>query len=310
MKIIRGLHKDTRALIAGCVATIGKFDGVHLGHQYVINAMKQQAATINLPTVVILFEPHPQEFFHPEQLTARLTRLREKLFYLTELKVDYVLVLPFNHQFATMSALDFVNQILIKYLHVKHFFVGDDFYFGARREGDLTLLKQLAEAYRFTVTAVPPYYLQQQRVSSSLVRATLARGDFALVKQLLGRPYSLHGRIIHGAKRGRTIGFPTANIALHRTSPPLSGVYAVQVLGINHEQIPGVANIGLRPTVDGTNFLLEVYLFDFHQDIYGCYVQVEILHKIRAEKHFASFELLKEQIQHDVIAARHFFGYK
>ena len=306
MKIIRGLKKPTPFAKTGCVATMGKFDGVHRGHQMLISRVQEIAQKKNLPTLVILFEPYPQEFFHPNEVLARLTRLREKLIYLRELKVDYVLIVQFDAAFACLSAQAFVENLMVGSLGIRHFVVGDDFRFGAKQQGDFGLLKKLAKPYHFEAERLPALFYEGHRVSSSSIRHALAKSDMALAKQLLGRTYSLHGRVGHGQKLGRQLGFPTANIFLHRKKSPVLGIYAVQ-MHVGDEVFNGVANIGSRPAVQGTYVLLEVYLFDFNQDIYGRYVQVDILHKLRDEAYYDSLDALKAQIQEDVTQTKQYF---
>lgn len=306
MELIRDQH-NIRPRHRGCVATIGNFDGVHLGHQAILQKLAKQAASFKLPALVITFEPHPQEFFAPHAAPARLMRLREKLLALQDFGMERVLCLEFNQHLATMEATAFVQDILVAKLGIRYLLVGDDFRFGHGRMGDFELLQQAGQASGFTVTDTPSHTLQGQRVSSTRIRATLARGDLTLASQLLGRPYSMCGRIAHGDRRGRTLGFPTANIHLHRRITPLSGVYAVRVHGIETDPILGVANIGRRPTVQGTRDQLEVHLFDFKKDIYGYHVQVEFLAYLRPEWRFDSLEALRQQIAQDTCQARAFF---
>lgn len=310
MKIIRGLNKNTEFLQKGCVVSLGKFDGMHRGHQALIARVKEISKKEKLCSTIILFDPHPQEFFQKGNAPARLMRLREKLIYLREQKIDCVIILPFNHDLANVTAEDFVEKILIDYLHIKHLIIGDDFRFGKGRQGDFHLLESLTKQFDFTLQAMPTCIYQEQRVSSSAVRFALQSSNFQLAESMLGRKYSLHGRVAHGDKLGRTLGFPTANIFLHRDKAPISGIFAVRMLGVAEKPILGVANIGSRPTVGGTRVLLEVYLFDFDQDIYGKYVTVEILHKFRDEEKYDSLEALKEQIKEDVQVAKFYFNQK
>jgi len=304
MELIRGLH-NIRASHRGCVAAIGNFDGIHLGHQQVIKQLIEQAKIHKLPALLITFEPHPKEFFSHSEIPARLTRLREKLQLVSQTKIDRVLVIRFNKTFSQLSAEHFVRQILVDALQIKYLIVGDDFSFGHNRAGNVELLRQLGEQFDFKLATVTTLKnAQQQRVSSSAVRAALAAGDLLAAKQLLGRCYSMWGRVAHGQKRGRIIGFPTANIYLHRQVSPLKGVYAVKVYGLEQEPLMGVANLGNRPTVDGTRTLLEIHLFDFDQQIYGQYLRVDFIHKLRDERKFESFELLKQQIFKDAQQAR------
>ncbi|KPJ93891.1 MAG: FMN adenylyltransferase [Gammaproteobacteria bacterium SG8_15] len=311
MELIRGLQ-NLMPRHQGCVATIGNFDGVHLGHQAVIRQVMDKAKELGLPVVVITFEPQPQEFFRPDDVPARLTRFREKLLVLESLFVDRVLCLRFNSQLAGLTADEFVQRILVDGLGVKYLVVGDDFKFGRDRSGDFEYLQSIGPELGFEVSDTDSFSFAGERVSSTGIRTALEAGDLLLAKQMLGRDYGMCGRVAHGDKRGRTIGFPTANIYLHRKSSPLYGVYSVQ-LHSKHPQIGGrvvngIANVGQRPTVGGTRTLLEVHLFDFEGDIYGAYVDVTFLQKIRDEHRFESFEALKAQIARDVEQAKAFFA--
>ena len=311
MELIRGLQ-NLQPRHQGCVATIGNFDGVHLGHQAVIRQVMDKAKELGLPVVVITFEPQPQEFFRPDDVPARLTRFREKLLVLESLFVDRVLCLRFNRYLASLTADEFVQRILVNGLGIKYLVVGDDFKFGRDRSGDFEYLQSIGPELGFEVSDTDSFSFAGERVSSTGIRTALETGDLLLAKQMLGRDYGMCGRVAHGDKRGRTIGFPTANIYLHRKSSPLYGVYSVQ-LHSKHPQIGGrvvngIANVGQRPTVGGTRTLLEVHLFDFDADIYGAYVDVTFLQKIRDEHRFESFEALKAQIVRDVEQAKAFFA--
>ncbi len=306
MQLIRGLH-NLRPAHRGCVLTIGNFDGVHLGHQAVLGRLAEKADALGVPTTVMIFEPQPQEFFAPETAPPRLTRLREKLLALHRYSVDRVMCVRFDQKFAALPAQAFIESILLDKLGVRYLVVGDDFRFGHRRQGDFAMLQQAGARHGFEVVNMHTFVLGEQRVSSTRVRDALTAGDLALAEGLLGRPYRLVGRVAHGDKRGRQLGFPTANIHLHRVSSPVQGVFAVELFGIAGEPVPGVANVGTRPTVDGRRCLLEVHLLDFSGDIYGAYVQVDFLRKIRAEQRFASVQELKAQIDKDVTEAREFF---
>jgi riboflavin kinase/FMN adenylyltransferase len=311
LKLIRGIANMPDPF-PGCVATMGNFDGIHIGHQQLIQQLLQHAQRWRLPSVVITFEPQPNEFFsshypHQKPIPPRLMRLREKMRVLEQLGVDYVLCLTFDEQLATLSAVDFIKTIFVEQLKLAHICVGDDLHFGYKREGDIKLLKKLASSHQFSVDQIPTFYLAAERVSSTWVRMALEAGDLATAHRLLGRNFGLSGRVAHGHKRGRMIGFPTANLFLHGKAVPLHGVFAVKTYGLGIQPILGVANIGNRPTVDGTRSLLEVHLFDFDQDIYGQHIYVEFMHKIREEKKFDSFEFLKEQILKDAQEARGYF---
>ena len=307
MQLIRGI-KNLKPFLQGCVATIGNFDGLHLGHQQLIQHTLDKAKALNLPAMVITFEPLPTEFFSAENPPARLLRFREKLLLLKEWGVDVILCLRFNQQLAEMTADTFVKTILVENLKIKHLIVGDDFHFGKQRQGNFILLEQLASQYGFSVEKMPTFLFNNERVGSSRVRTALAAGDLKLVEQLLNRPYSISGRIIHGQKLGRQLGFPTANIPLRRRSIPLQGAYAVKVSGIGTEALPGVANIGNRPTVLGKRNLLEVHVLDLKYDIYGRYLTVDILYKLRDEHRFDCLEDLKIQITKDVQHAREYLA--
>ncbi len=306
MELVRGLY-NLRGDQPGCVATIGNFDGVHRGHQAVIEQCSEQAAELGLPVTLITFEPQPREYFHPQSAPARLTRLREKIQALSEYGVGRILCLPFNAHLAGLDPETFIREILVDGAGVKYLVVGDDFRFGKDRAGNFSMLQQAGARHGFEVAGMHTYCLGDDRVSSTRVRDALMRGDLVAAATLLDRPYAMSGRVAHGDKRGRTIGFPTANVFLHRVASPLSGVFAVEMEGIAAAPVTGVANVGSRPTVGGTRVLLEVHLFDFDRDIYGRHVQVSFLEKIRDERHFDSFEALREQIRRDARQAKDFF---
>lgn len=307
MELIRGLC-NLRPRHRGCVATIGNFDGVHLGHQAVLGQLAETGARLGLPVVVITFEPQPQEYFQAGQVPPRLTRLREKLQALRRYSVDRVVVLPFNAALATLSAQEFIQRLLVDGLAARHLVVGDDFRFGAGRRGDFALLRAAGERHGFNVIAMHSFEIDGERVSSTRIRTALAAGDMAAAEKLLGRTYRMCGRVARGDQRGRALGFPTANLHLHRRATPVRGVYTVEMFGIAGEPVAGVANVGVRPTVDGTRSLLEVHLLDFAGDIYGRYVEVDFLYRLREERRFESLEALKRQIGADVAAARQFFA--
>jgi riboflavin kinase / FMN adenylyltransferase len=291
------------------VMTIGNFDGVHLGHQALVKRVMEEAKERGAPSVVVTFEPHPFEFFERGAHTIpRITRLREKFKLLAECGVDYVLILPFNQKLASISASNFVKEIVHQRLIPAHIVIGDDFRFGYKRQGDFNLLQQVGGELGFTVEAMPTLMVEGERVSSTRVRQALAMGDHELVKKLLGHPYFMLGRVRPGDQLGRQLGFPTANIFLHRRLTPIRGIYTVKMEGVADHPWLGVANVGTRPTVDGTKTLLEVHLLDFNQNIYGRYVQVEFCKKLREEERYASLDLLKEQIAKDVNNARGYFN--
>lgn len=307
-KIIRGFH-NLPSNPTGCVATIGNFDGIHLGHQAVLSQLALKGDVLDLPAIVITFEPQPNEFFAPDKAPARLSRFREKVEALRSYSIHQLCVLRFNNKLAQMSAETFIEQLLVKGLNVRYLVVGDDFRFGKNRQGDFSLLQAAGQKHGFQVVNMHTFAVEQSRVSSTRIRKALDVGDLMLAQTLLGHPYKMSGRVAHGHKRGRTLGFPTANIHLHRAKVPLSGVYAVQLFGVEGEPLQGVANVGVRPTVSGHNkALLEVHLFDFERDIYGAYVQVSFLYKLREEQKFDNFDALKTQINLDCAEAIAYFN--
>jgi riboflavin kinase/FMN adenylyltransferase len=307
MELIRGRH-NLRPRHRGCVATIGSFDGVHRGHAAVVCQTAVLAHARGLPSTVVTFEPQPREFLGPEGAPARLTRLREKLCALARLPVERVLVLRFDRHLASLEPHAFVAELLVEDLGVRELVVGDDFRFGRGGAGDHQLLAHAAREHGFGLVRQETFALDGERVSSSRVREALARGDLELPRSLLGRPYCLCGRVVRGASLGRTIGFPTANIALGRRACPVSGVFAVRVRGVCAGVLPGMANVGSRPTVDGSEKRLEVHLFDLDQDLYGRHLKVELVEKLRDERRFDSLDSLRAQIARDATAARHALG--
>ncbi len=307
MELIFGLH-NLKPAETPCVATIGNFDGVHLGHQAVIGQLAEKAAAMNLLTTLITFEPTPAEYFAGECAPARISTFREKYVTLKRFAIDRVLVLPFNKRLASMEAVDFIQRILIEGLAVRYLVVGDDFRFGKDRTGDFHLLRQAGKDNGFTVVSMPSFRVDGERVSSSAIRQALADGNFDRAERMLGRHYHMTGKVAHGDKRGRQWGFPTANIHMKRKVIPLRGIFAVEVFGLDREPVFGVANLGSRPTVCGMRTLLEVHLFDFDEQIYNRRINVIFRHKIREEIRFESFDALKEQIALDVISAREYFS--
>ena len=306
MELIRGIH-NIKPWHRGCVLTIGNFDGVHLGHQSVLRRLTEQAKRLGVASCVMVFEPQPRELFTGDQAPPRLTRLREKYQQLARLGIDRLLCVRFNADFAAQSPDHFIRGLLVDKLGVRFLVVGDDFRFGQHRGGDFAQLTRAGRAFDFEVVSTQSWCMNRQRVSSTLIRKALGEDQLEAAAQMLGRRFSVCGRVAHGAKLGRTIGFPTANVALKRQVIPVSGVYAVD-LWLNGQRYPGVANIGDKPTVNGSQSLLEVHLFDFSGDLYGKQVELELRHKLRNEQKFASFSLLKEQIQRDAAAARQWFA--
>ncbi len=304
MQIIRGINQ-LQHFTQGCVLTIGNFDGVHIGHSIVINKLAEKGKLLNLPVVVMVFEPQPLEFFLKNNAPSRLTRLREKILHIQHLPVNHFLICSFNQQLADLDPDYFIREILVRRLNVKYLVVGDDFHFGKARRGNFSLLQAAGKQYDFNVIDTASYAVKGSRVSSTLIRDALNCGDLVTAKSLLGRDYSVCGRVVNGEKLGRKIGFPTANIQMLRKNTPIQGVFAVTMTGIGTQPIYGVANVGTRPTVNGrAKMLLETHLFNFNQDIYGKYVEVHFKHKIRSEMRFQSVDDLKQQIQLDTAQAK------
>jgi riboflavin kinase/FMN adenylyltransferase len=307
MELIRSIH-NLRAKHLGCVATIGKFDGVHLGHKQILAQLKARAAALGLPSLVILFEPHPAEYFAQDKAPARLNTLAAKLEYLSKQQIDRVLCLSFNAKLSAMSAEQFISELLVEKLAIKHFVVGDDFKFGRGRGGNFQLLEQQGKACGFSVENTITFTLNNERVSSTKVRKLLAEHDFSQAASMMGRAYSIKGRVIHGQKLARTLGVPTANIKTSRYNLPLKGAFAVLATTQSGAVHQGVANIGKRPTVDGTRSVLEVHIFDFDADIYGQKLKVEFKEFLRAEQKFADLDQLKQAIFNDIDVAKKYFA--
>ncbi|MGR8999856.1 MAG: bifunctional riboflavin kinase/FAD synthetase [Gammaproteobacteria bacterium] len=308
MRLIRGLS-HLEPFKNGCVLTIGNFDGLHSGHLAVIRKLAERGSTLNLPAVIMIFEPQPLEYFLGDNAPSRLMRLREKVIEFAKLPVDNLLIVRFNRYFANCDAEQFIDDILIKKLNVKHLVIGDDFHFGKARRGNFAMLKEKGKAHGFNVEDTGSYQFGELRVSSTLIRDALGAGDLAQAERLLGRCYSVCGRVAHGDKRGRTIGYPTANIVMFRKNTPVSGVFAITMTGIDNLEIEGIANVGTRPTVDGgSRVILEAHLFDFNKEIYGRYVEVHFKQKIRDEMCFQSLEQLKAHIVKDVAATKKIFA--
>jgi len=332
MRLIRGLY-NIPTDFSGCVATIGNFDGVHLGHQAILQQLRKQGEEHQLPTVVMMFEPQPREFFAPDQAPARLANMSEKLQDLASFGIDYVLCLPFNQKLRSMRADQFIQSILLDGLKISHLIVGDDFRFGCDRTGDYQLLQktgqQVGEQAQssgkgFSVEDTKTFELEGERVSSTRVRECLSANDLESANKLLGRPYRMSGRIGYGRQLGRTIGVPTANVILQRNKLPMSGVYAVKAIEItvdachesssvdlaeNVKEWQGVANIGVKPTVAGTpEPSLEVHIFDIDENLYGKRLSIEFCQKIREEKKFNGLDELKTAIGNDMQVARKYFS--
>jgi riboflavin kinase / FMN adenylyltransferase len=297
--------KQVRASRPNAV-TIGNFDGIHLGHQAMLARLTSRAASVGALPAVLTFEPHPREVFTPDSAPTRLTSLREKLEIMRALGVAHVHICRFTKPFAALSAEEFVQRILVQGLNARYVLVGDDFRFGAKRAGDFALLRQLGEKYGFEAEALHTVEAAGQRASSTAVREALAAGDMAMAAQLLGRPYSISGRVVGGDQLGRKIGYPTANIQLKHNKPPVKGIFAVRVQGLaDGADWPGVASLGTRPTVHANGRpTLEVHLFNFNQSIYRQHLRVEFLHKLRDEAKFPDLDTLIAQIDLDAQQAR------
>jgi riboflavin kinase / FMN adenylyltransferase len=307
MELIRGLH-NLRPRHRGCVATIGAFDGVHLGHQAVLDHLKEKAAELDLPSVVIVFEPLPREYFSPIQAPARIMSFREKFQAMADLGVDRLLRIRFNEALREMSAQRFVEDVFVAGLGVRYVVLGDDFRFGNDRQGDVQFIKQQGEHHGYDAGPTPTQQWQGERVSSTRIREALEAADFQRAETMLGRPYSISGKVIFGRQLGRTIGTPTANLELRRLRAPLSGVYAVEVSGAGMNAARGVANVGIRPTVDDSiKANLEVHLLDREVELYGQHIEVTFRHKLRDEKKFDSVDELKANIANDIEHTRAWF---
>ncbi|MDQ1315441.1 MAG: riboflavin kinase / adenylyltransferase [Pseudomonadota bacterium] len=288
--------------------TIGNFDGLHLGHQAMLARLQEVARARGLPSCVLSFEPHPREFFAPEQAPARLSSLREKAECLQRMGIDRLHVFRFDRAFSALNAEAFIEQVLGRTLQARYVLVGDDFRYGARRAGDFALLQRAGQALGFDAEFLPTVEVAGERSSSTAVRQALAAGELDRAALLLGRPYSISGRVVHGDKLGRDIGFPTANIQLKHNRPPLMGIFAVEVYGLDGEPLPGAASLGKRPTVKNPDAVpvLEVHLFDFNAEIYGRRVRVDFLRKLRDEEKYPDLDSLVAQIHRDVENAKTF----
>ncbi len=308
MELIRGIH-NLRARHRGCVATIGNFDGMHRGHCAVLDGLKNWSRKLGLPTCVMTFEPLPLEYFAPDRAPVRLMSFREKCRLLKKLGIDRLLVMPFNARLANSSAENFIRRTLVEGLGIRHLVIGDDFRFGHRRHGDYAMLKLHGAEHGFSVEPTGTYRQDAQRVSSTRVRQALSVGDMELAASLLGHPFNIEGRVQHGDKRGRTIGYPTANVHLHRQHTPVKGIFAVEAITADGNRYTGMASLGTRPTVDDSERVtLEVNLFDFSGDIYGQRLRVVFRHYIRGELKFGSLDELSDAIAGDEIISRRYFA--
>ena len=292
MELIRGIH-NIQHRHHGCVLSIGNFDGVHLGHAQIIKKLLKKAKQYQVPSMTMTFEPQPQEFFLQEKSPARISLLRDKIRLMEEMGVDYLLCITFHPNFSRMTSQQFIEEVLVKKLGVRYILIGDDFKFGKDRQGGFEELEKAGQQHGFTVQRTQSFMLSDKRISSSLIRESLHDGNLEQARRFLGHPVMITGRVHHGEKVGRTLGFPTANIALKRKNSPVRGVFAARLRYGGQEWFDGVANVGFRPTLNGQICQLEVHLFDFDQDIYGESVEVELVAKLRDEKPFGSLDELK-----------------
>ncbi len=303
MELVRGLHNIPNAA-RGCVLTVGNYDGVHLGHQQMISAVKRRAAELGSAATVLVFEPSSKEFIDPDGAPPRLTRWREKFAALEAFGVDRLVTLRFDEHIRAMSPQAFVDELIVAGLGARHVVVGDDFRYGSNACGTIDSLREAGRAHGFGVEQIPPFVVDGVRVSSTAVRERLERADFAGAARLLGRRYRMIGRVAHGNQLGRALGFPTANLRLMRRKSPMRGVSAVRVYGIAREPLDGVSSLGTRPTVNGVEPLLEAHVFDFSGDLYGRLIEVEFIAKLREEVKFDSLDSMVVQMKADAAQAR------
>ena len=306
MEIIRGMH-NIRPRHVGCVATIGTFDGIHHGHQVLLAHLKAKSGELGAPSLLVTFEPQPREYFQRAPVPARLTRFREKVHLLRAAGIDRVLCIPFNERTRLIPATVVVEEFLVRMLGVRYVVAGDDFQFGKDREGDYALLKEAGDRFGFGVSHIGTLTFDHSRVSSTRIREALQDGNFALAEKLLGRPYSMMGRVVYGKQIGRSIGVPTANIRLQRYKAALNGVFAATVDGLGPTRL-GAASIGVRPTVDGREPLLEVHVLDFDEECYGRLLTVTMRRRIRSERWFPSLQAMKAEIERDIEETRAYFA--
>lgn len=303
MELIRGLH-NLRPRHRGCVLTIGAFDGVHRGHQEMIRIVRERAAGCGVPAAALSFEPTPREYFAKGAPPARLTRFRERFEAFERYGLGRFVCLNFNERIRAMERGEFIERVLVAGLGVKHLVVGHDFRFARQHEGSVGTLREAGPRYGFEVTEVPPFEVDGERVSSSLIRQALDVGDMARAERFLGRPYRITGKVIEGQKLGRKLGFPTVNLRLHRRATPLAGIFAVRVSGCGLEDAPGVASLGTRPVVNGKELLLEAHIFDYSGDLYRRYVHVDFIARLRDELWFPDLDALVAQMNKDAAEAR------
>jgi riboflavin kinase/FMN adenylyltransferase len=308
MQLVRGLG-NLKSDARGSAVAIGNFDGVHLGHQALVQAVAERARVLGASRTVLTFDPYPREFLEPALAPPRLMRVSEKCLALAALGVERLVVMRFDEGVRRQEPDEFVRRVLVEAARVRSVVVGEGFRFGRDRNGSVATLKAAGAAHGFEVCTVPAVEVDGARVSSTRLRAALGAGDLRTAERLLGRPYTLCGRVVAGAKLGRTLGFPTANLRLHRAKLPLDGIFAVRVrIGAERLARAGVASLGTRPTVAGVEPLLEVHLFDFGGDLYGRRLAVEFVARLRGEERFASLDLLTQQMHRDAARAREILG--
>ncbi len=291
-----------------CVATIGKYDGMHRGHQLILNTLKQRAAELELPSLVILSEPQPEEFFNAAQAPARLLSFTDKVYFLQKQGIDMVYKMSFDKALSELSAEAFVENVLHEGLGVKALVIGDDFRFGKNRAGDFSLLQKMGMELGFSVEATPSCVIDGQRVSSTLLREKLQAGDCDAVEQLLGRPYQLRGEVVKGQQLGRQLGFPTANIAVAMERLAIEGIFVASA-EFEGRSIPGVASVGYKPSIAGRHGLaVEIFLLDFNENLYGKILTISFLKKIRQQEKFTDLDVLKTRMQEDLDIALDYFN--
>jgi riboflavin kinase/FMN adenylyltransferase len=303
MELVRGLHNISQRH-AGCVLTVGNYDGVHLGHQQMIGVLKSRAAEFGAAATVLAFEPSSKEFIDPEGAPPRLTRWREKFLALSAMGVDRLVTLRFDEGMRAMTPRRFVDELIVAGLGARHVVVGDDFRYGCNAGGTIESLRAAGVQHGFGVEQMAPFVVDNVRVSSTAVRGRLECGDYEGARRLLGHRYRMMGRVVHGNELGRTLGYPTANLRLMRRKSAVRGILAVRVYGIEPKPLAAVASLGTRPTVGGTELLLEVHVFDFSGDLYGRLIEVEFIAKLRDEVKFESLSALTEQMNIDAAQAR------
>ncbi len=303
MELVRGLHNISQRH-RGCVLTVGNYDGVHLGHQQMIGVLKARAAELRSAATVLVFEPSSKEFIDPDGAPPRLTRWREKFLALAAQGVERLVTLRFDECMRAMTPRSFVDELIVERLGTRHMVVGDDFRYGSNAGGTIESLRAAGQEHGFGVEQIAPFCFDGVRVSSTAVRERLELADYPGAARLLGRPYRMIGRVVRGRRLGRALGFPTANLRLMRRKPPVWGILAVWVHGIDSRPLPGVASLGTRPTVNGVEPLLEAHVFDFSGDLYGRAIEVEFVAKLRDEVKFESLDALMVQMEIDGARAR------